>query len=155
MFEISIDIFSELIVSALKTDNLNVAQSKSNDVHNKASISLGCEQFATISRLIWDTFWRQKYDIATIITLRSHRMGDKDIFATVARMSYDCRTNHWRMFHDIRATFVRHSRDTRTMFARWNCEHLLPSTASRRSHERRATVARCFARNDKPRKINI
>ena len=31
VFEISIDIFSELIVSALKTDN--VAQSKSNDVH--------------------------------------------------------------------------------------------------------------------------
>ena len=57
-------------------------------------------------------------------------------------MSYDCRTNHWRMFYDIRATFMRHSRDIRTMFARWNCKYLLPSTASRRSHERRASVVR-------------
>ena len=74
-------------------------------------------------------------------------------------MSYDCRTIHWRMLHDIRATFVRHSRDTRTMYARCNCEYLLPSTASRHSHKRRAFIVRLshdgFARSDKPRKMNI
>ena len=34
-------------------------------------------------------------------------MYDLDKFATVARMTYDRRMNHWRLLHDILETFAR------------------------------------------------
>ena len=51
MSEISIDILSELIVSALKTDN--VAQSKSNDVHNYPGYEYDSGRVSTICTVIY------------------------------------------------------------------------------------------------------
>ena len=63
-------------------------------------------------------------------------------------MSYDCRTNHWRMFHDIRATFARHSHDVRPSIYYHRPPHDVLTKVVRLSHDG-------FARNDIPRKINI
>ena len=85
-------------------------------------------------------------------------------------MSYDCRTNHWRMFHDIRATFVQHSCDIRETLAQCLPDeiasiyyhrppHDVLTNVVRLSCDCRAKVLRLshdgFARNDKPRKMNI
>ena len=74
-------------------------------------------------------------------------------------MSYDCRTNHWRMFQDICATFARHSHDNLPIKLRTFITIERLTTFSRTSCDCRAKVVRLshdsFARNDKPRKINI
>ena len=74
-------------------------------------------------------------------------------------MSYDCRTNHLRMFHDIRATFARHSHDVRPMKLRAFITIDRLTTFSRTSCDCRAKVVRLshdgFARNDKPSLASI
>ena len=74
-------------------------------------------------------------------------------------MSYDCHTNHWRMFHDIRATFARHSHDEIASIYYHRPPYDVLENVVRMSCDCRAKVVRLphdgFARNDKPRKINI
>ena len=74
-------------------------------------------------------------------------------------MSYDCPTNHWRMFHDMPATFARYSHDVRPIKLRTFITIDRHTTFSRTLCDCRAKVMRLsqdgFARNDKPRKINI
>ena len=78
-------------------------------------------------------------------------------------MSYEYRTNHWRMFY-------RHSRDIRETLAQCSPDEIVNIYYNRPPHDVltkvvrlscdcRAKVVRLshdgFARNDKPRKINI
>ena len=69
-------------------------------------------------------------------------------------MSYDCRTNHWRIFHDMRETLARCSPDEIANIYYHRTPHDV-----RLSCDCRAKVVRLyhdgFTRNDKPRKINI
>ena len=76
-------------------------------------------------------------------------------------MSCDCRTNHWRMF----TTFVRHLRDIRETLARCSPDEIASIYYHQPPHDVltscdcRAKVVRLshdgFARNDKPRKMNV
>ena len=70
-------------------------------------------------------------------------------------MSYNCRTNHWQCF----MTFARHSQDVLPIKLRTFITIDRLTTFSRTLCDCRAKVVRLshdsFARNDKPRKINI
>ena len=101
---------------------------------------------------------RPSYDIANIISLRSHRMGDQYI-KKYLRQSHKCRTIVARIIGHIHAAFPRHSHDVRpiklrtfitidrlTTFSRTSCDCCVKVV--RESHDG-------FARNDKSRKINI
>lgn len=100
------------------------------------------------------TSWRQRFAIK-YATLRqfSHLGLTEMVITTYLRMSHECRTIIARIIgefgpefawssHTCCATVARHSRDTRAMFAQWNCEYFSPTTVARCSRERRTTVAR-------------
>ena len=74
-------------------------------------------------------------------------------------MSYDCRTNHWRMFHDIRETLARCSPDEIANIYYHRAPHDVLTNVVRLSCDCRVKVVRLshdgFASNDKLRIINI
>ena len=74
-------------------------------------------------------------------------------------MSYDCRTNHWRMFHDIRETLARCSPDEIANNHYHRPPYDVITNVVRLSCDFHAKVVRLshngFARNGEPRKINI
>ena len=77
----------------------------------------------------------------------------------VVRLSHESLANVSRHSRDIRATFARHSHDVRPMKLRAFITIDRLTTFSRTSFDCRAKFVRLshdgFARNDKPRKINI
>ena len=74
-------------------------------------------------------------------------------------MLYDCRTNHWRMFRDIRETLARCSLDDIASIYYHRPPHDVLTNVVRLSCDSRAKVVRLshdgFARNGKARKMNI
>ena len=88
---------------------------------------------------------------------------------TYLRQSHECRANHWRTFHDIRETHARSSPDEIASIYYHRAPHdvltnVVPphdvlANVVRLSCDCRANVVRLshdgFARNDKPRKMNI
>ena len=116
--------------------------------------------FENISRDYRATFVRVSHDFPANVTYSLFKFvrQSRDIRASVARHSYECRLVLFsrqivaRFSQDCRATFVRHSRDIRTSVAKiWHCKFAKISrrqvrdsraTVVRPSHDSRTTVAR-------------
>ena len=118
-----------------------------------------CDYFETHLRQVLATEIRHCNHNHIAVTPKGWLRHICDSRTNVVRLSHESLANVSRHSRDIRATFARHSHDVRLIELRTFITIVRLKTFSRTSCDCRAKVVRLshdgFARNDKPRKINI